>query len=113
MLIKFESEEGLSVLMFDDIAAILLRMMGMSGKVPGVVQAKDIPAALSELQAALSNEEKPYADDAVVLRNESTSERVHLATRAQPLIELLTNAGRRGGDVAWDQYHPSPLLTWP
>ena len=113
MLIKFESEEGLSVLMFNDIAATLLRMMGMSGNVPGVVHAKDIPAALSELQASLSSEEKPYADDAATLPNESTSERVHLATRAQPLIELLTNAGRRGGDVAWDQYHPSPFLTWP
>ena len=113
MLIKFESEEGLNVLMFDDIAATLLKMMGMSGEVPGVLHAKDIPAAISELRVAISNEEKPYADDAAILRNEPTSERVHLATRARPLIELLTNAGRRGGDVAWDQYHPSPFLTWP
>ena len=85
----------------------------MSGKVPGVVQAKDIPAALSQLQAALSNKDEPYPDDAAILRDESTSERVHLATRAQPLVELLTNAGTRGGDVAWDRYHPSPFLTWP
>ena len=98
MLIQFNSQEGLSVLMFDEIAATLIRMMGIYGKAPGVVQAKDIPAALS-------NEERPYADDVAILPNQSTSERVHLATRAKPLIELLTNAGRCGGDVARDQYH--------
>ena len=112
MLIKFESEEGLSVLMFDDIAAALLKVMGMSGEVPGRVQAKDIPAALSRLQAALS-EEKPCAGDTAILASKATSERVHLAARAQPLIELFENAGRRGGEVAWDRYHPSPFLTWP
>ena len=36
------------MLMFDDIAATLLKMMSMSGEVPGRVQAKEIAAALGE-----------------------------------------------------------------
>jgi hypothetical protein len=114
VLIKFESKDGPSVLMFDDIAVTLLKKMGMSGDVPGAVLAKDLPAVLTRLKGALSSEEDLDADDVATLpHDEPITERIRLATRAQPLVELLSIAEERGGDVMWDQYHASPLLAWP
>ena len=100
MLIKFESGKGPSVLMLDDIAVTLLKKMGMSGDVPGALLARDLPAVLTKLKAALSSGKEVDADEVATLpHDEPISERVHLATRAQPLIELLAIAGERGGDV--------------
>ena len=53
MLIKFDSEVG-SFIMNGDIAVQLLKAMGHSGTVPSAILARDIPAALARLKAAVA-----------------------------------------------------------
>jgi hypothetical protein len=98
MLVKFESEVG-SVTMFGDVALRLLKMMGHTGTVPSALLAKDIPAALERLKAALAITQDqgggPAKDE------EGAQDRVSLRQRAFPLIELMERAAARGVDITW------------
>jgi uncharacterized protein DUF1840 len=98
MLVKFESEVG-GVTMFGDVAVSLLKLMGHSGTVPSALLAKDIPAALERLKAALAIAQDqgggPAKDE------EGARNRVSLHQRAFPLIELMERAAARGVDITW------------
>jgi len=99
MLVKFESEVG-SVTMFGDVAVRLLKMMGHSGVVPSALLAKDIPAALERLKAALAI--TPDDGGAAAKDEDGTQNRVSLRQRAYPLIELMERAATRGVDITWN-----------
>src|SRR6266480_349712 len=98
MLVKFDSEVG-SVTMFGDVAITLLKIMGHSGTVPSALLAKDIPAALERLKAALAI--APAGDRAPAQDNDGAQPNISLRQRAYPLIELLERAGARGVDITW------------
>ena len=100
MLVKFHSDAGASVLMFGDMAVRLLKLMGMSGAVPGAVLGKDVAGALARLEAALAvhGREVPAAPGGA---EEAT--RIDLATRAFSLVELLEAAAKDEADVIWEQ----------
>jgi uncharacterized protein DUF1840 len=98
MLVKFDSEVG-GVTMFGDVAVKLLKMMGHSGTVPGALLAKDIPAALAQLKAALAMTQDHH--DAPVKDEDGGQSRVSLRQRAYPLIELMERAAARGVDITW------------
>ena len=86
MLIQFESGEGPSVLMAHDIAVT----MGMSGREPGAVLAKDIPTVLATSRVALSVEGKAGAEEVAILPHAAPiSERVHLAPGHSRSLNLL------------------------
>lgn len=98
MLVKFESEVG-GVSMFGDVAVTLLKMMGHSGTVPSALLAKDIPAALEKLNAALG---MTPADSESGQNEEGTQQsNVSLRKRAFPLIALMERAAARGVDITW------------
>src|SRR5215216_2549218 len=98
MLVRFDSEVG-SVTMFGDVAVTLLKMMGHSGTVPSALLAKDIPAALDKLNAALG---KTPADNESPQNEDGTQQsHVSLRKRAFPLIELMGRAAARGVDISW------------
>jgi hypothetical protein len=97
MLVKFEAEVG-AFTMFGDIAVTLLKMMGHSGTVPSAILARDIPAALARLDAALAAYREPEPEPDPERKREPP---VALRTRAWPLIDLLTRAAARGADVTW------------
>lgn len=100
MLIKFRSNAGASVLMFGDPAVRLLKLMGMSGAVPGALLGRNVAAALAHLKAELAvhGREVPAAAG-----GDEQAERIDLATRAFPLVELLEAATREEEDVVWEQ----------
>ncbi|HVC13200.1 MAG TPA: DUF1840 family protein [Burkholderiales bacterium] len=102
MLVKFRSDAGASVLMFGDVAARLLKLMGMSGVVPAAILGKDVAAALARLQAALAVHGRevagaPAGGDADAVAG------IDLATRAFPLVKLLEAAAKEQADVIWEQ----------
>jgi hypothetical protein len=97
MLVKFEAEVG-AFTMFGDIAVTLLKMMGHSGTVPSAILARDIPAALVRLDAALAAYREPEPEPDPERKREPP---VALRTRAWPLIDLLTRAAARDADVTW------------
>jgi hypothetical protein len=99
MLVNFDSKVG-SFTMFGEPAVKLLKMMGHSGTVPSAILAKDIPAALDRLKAALAA--SPGSSPAEEHADEKDKEpKVSLEQRAFPLIDLLTRAAARGCDVMW------------
>ncbi|HZR67665.1 MAG TPA: DUF1840 domain-containing protein [Burkholderiales bacterium] len=99
MLIRFHSRtDGFTI--HGDVGVALLRLMGMSGSVPGALLADDVPPALERLRQAVAVG-KPIATGP-----EDASEagyRVSLATRAFPLMQLLENAVKRGSEVVWEE----------
>lgn len=99
MLVTFKTTAYADITMFGDAATDLLKLMGHSGNIPGAIMADDVANALSQLKENLSarpEESVGNADD------DDESNRVALATRAVPLIELLEAAAASGANVQWD-----------
>jgi hypothetical protein len=94
MLVKFDSKVG-SFIMFADVAVPLLKLMGMSGDLPGAVLAADIPPALARLKGGATG-----ADPHAAVADEDGS--VTLRKRALPLIDLLERSAKKNADVTWD-----------
>lgn len=106
MLIKFRSDAGPSVLMFGEIAHTLLRMMGMSGDVPGALVAADVPAALEKLKHALANEKTRPQPTAGGEKEDGKEPPVAIAVRAFSLVQLLEASVKGECDVMWDTDRP-------
>lgn len=89
--------------MFGDVAQRLLKIMGHSGSVPGVILAKDIPGMLERLKQGIESEKVVKNSDlsANTKKDDSDNEPVSLAHRALPLIELFTAAAKENCDVMW------------
>ena len=79
-------------------------MMGQSGNVPGALMADDVGQALDALTGSLAEARADGDDNGGDAGNdEEGSQKVPLATRARPLIELLQSARDAGDNVMWDQ----------
>jgi hypothetical protein len=100
MLVTFESRSYADITMFGDVAVHLLHLMGHSGTVPGAIQAEDIPEALAHLKTAI---EQAKADKRLEPQTEGDEDedKVSLAHRALPLIQLLEAAIAAESDVMW------------
>ena len=97
MIVTFTTKSYADIMMFGDIALVLLKMMGHSPKVPGAILAADVPAALDRLQTAIKSEKDlPPVDD-----GEEEDRAVSLAHRSLPLIALLEAATKSGANVMW------------
>ncbi|CDI01437.1 conserved hypothetical protein [Candidatus Competibacter denitrificans Run_A_D11] len=107
MIVTFRTKEHPDIMMFGDVAIELLKMMGHSGTVPSAIVAKDVPAALACLKAAISAHKaaKPAAPPPAKDDNddEPAERPVDLSHRALPLLELLEAAVAVQADVMWDQ----------
>jgi hypothetical protein len=106
MLVRFSSTKTESITMFGDIAVRLIRMFGGSGNVPGAIGAEDIPSALQRLQTQWQISQAQDAES-VEEDDKDDGERpeppVALATRAFPLIDILTRAGAAKVPVMWEK----------
>src|SRR5438270_14036373 len=96
MLIRFHGKAG-GFTIQADVGTELLRLMGMTGDVPGALLARDIPPALERLKRAVSKSPAAAADA------QEQSSRVSLSARAYPLVQLLEAAARRNCDVVWEE----------
>jgi len=111
MLVRFHSKTSAGILIFGDIAVALLRLMGMSGSVPGAVLARDIPEALDRLRQAVESSEgdrilqpaRPKKHDEDDEADSPDVPRVKLRTRAYPLIQMLEAAAAGECDVIWEE----------
>jgi hypothetical protein len=101
MLVRFQTPAHASITMFGDVAKTLLKMMGMSGDIPGALDAEDVPAALQRLRGALSSLPKSATEPAYSEKEDSP--RVGLSTRAFPLIQLLETAAKKKKYVMWEE----------
>jgi hypothetical protein len=98
MLVTFTCKAHADITMFGDVAKRLLSIMGHSGTVPGAIRPDDIPEAVDKLKRAIA--EDSLAEDSL---DQDDKQKVSLAHRAWPLVELLTIAGQENCIVMWDK----------
>ncbi len=108
MLVRFHSKAAAGVTMFGEVAVALLRMMGMSGVIPGAVKAADVPGALRRLKESLASAgDEPAPQRELPHRGEDEQDKesrhVSVRTRAFPLVELLEAAAEQRCDVVWEE----------
>ncbi|MBY0473572.1 MAG: DUF1840 domain-containing protein [Nitrosomonas sp.] len=102
MLVTFSTDAHADITMFNDIALIMLDMMGHSKTVPGAILATDIPMALDRLKTAINAEKASSpAQDENEDEDNKNEPAVSLANRALPLINLLTAAAEAECNVMW------------
>jgi len=105
VLVTFKTSAYSDITLFGTPAVALLKLMGMSGNVPGAIMAEDVPAALNALKQGLqklatqdANISEPEAED-----DDEDSAPIGLDKRAGPLVSLLEAASAAGENVMWDQ----------
>ncbi|MEA3410120.1 MAG: DUF1840 domain-containing protein [Pseudomonadota bacterium] len=104
MLVTFSCESHVNITMFGNVAIHFLQMMGLGGRVPGIVRAEAVPDALDRLKRGVL-EEQAVTD---VLESEGDvdddeEDNVSISTRALPLIDLMISAAENQCDVLWEQ----------
>jgi len=110
VLVTFKTTAYADITMFGDAATDLLKMMGQSGNIPGAIMGKDVGAAMDALKQQLANQPESNAAEQADANRDSSwedddderSNRVALATRAVPLLELLEAAAASSANVMWD-----------
>ena len=108
MLVTFKTTAYADITMFGDAATDLLKLMGQSGNVPGAIMGEDVVAATDALKQQLASQLESDANtvtqssDSSEDGSDDRSNRVALATRAVPLLELLEAASASGANVMWD-----------
>lgn len=102
MLVRFISKSAASVSMFEKDAALMLKLIGHSGTIPGAIRAKDVADRLATLEAAVAVDVSEQAEGA---DHEDDEPVVPTSRRAYPLMELMRAAIANGEDVMWDYEH--------
>ncbi len=106
MLIVFSSNATGDITMFGDVAERMFELMGHSGTIPSAIAAKDVPAVLERLKAAIEaqNNEGHEDDNTGVgadTEEDENEPKVSIAGRAFPLIQMLSRAAAENCSVMW------------
>lgn len=115
MIVTFKTRAYPDITMFGDVAVSLLKLMGLTGSVPGALSAEDVEPALERLRRALDSgaaDAMTSSDSAAGARDRAAPESpeddddeepaVSLGKRAFPLLELLTAAHEQRCHVMWE-----------
>lgn len=106
-MIRFRGEHTGSIMMYDEPALKLLRMMGTSANPTGALMAEDVPAALARLEAALATEtqQAPTETETGSDQDDKIEKEpsVTLEQRAEPLLQLLHEAVATQSYVTWGE----------
>lgn len=95
MLITFSSDSYENIVMFEEVAKSLLRLMGHSATVPGALLAEEISPALERLELGLKKTPQSTQQD------DEQEVDVSLSQRAFPLINMLRSAIKNQSNVMW------------
>lgn len=98
MLVTFSCKAYENITMFGEVAKRLLKIMGHSAIIPGALTAKEVPEALSRLQAA---SRKQVSSAGQHEQKEDDEEHISLAQRAFPLIAMLEAASKEDCSIMW------------
>ncbi len=106
MLVTFKAEGAADVLMFGEVAQVLMKVMGKEVGTRGVVTVEQLPQALARLKAAITSDHaapQPL-EPTVSGRDQAQPEAgrfVSLSQRALPLVALLEQALADEVPVVW------------
>jgi hypothetical protein len=105
MLITFSCKAHASVTMFGEVGLQFIKMLGHSGKIPGAIDASEVPQALNNLRTAIAAEQNQAVEqDGIDDDNEDevVEAPVNIGSRAFPLVELLKAAIKEECEVMWE-----------
>jgi len=105
MLVRFTSQATANLLMFDDVARSLLKVVGKSPLQRGVITVAEMQPALEHLRA-MAVQEKRLGDVNEALSVPEVGiephELIGLSIRAQPFIKMLEQALREKKEIVWE-----------
>lgn len=104
MIVTFKSKAAGNLIYFKDVALKLLKLMGRDDKVPSALYAEEVGEALEKLQQALSvlQAENDTTKAGQVSAAADGKAVISLQVRAQPLLEMLQKAVKKGSPVMWE-----------
>ncbi|MDR0478663.1 MAG: DUF1840 domain-containing protein [Burkholderiaceae bacterium] len=102
MLYKFKSPVAADVIMLQPNAEELLKIIGKTPGMAGIVTAAQAPAAIAALHAEIARREakSESGNDASVSAHDE-DQIISLRHRAMPFIDLLECSSAAGKDVVW------------
>ena len=100
MIVTFKSKAAADVIMFGDVAHELMKVMGKDPDAKGILTVEQLPDAIAALRAAAAHDKQAGrgGDD------EDTppmAQRVGIAQRAVPLLELMERSLKKNTPVVW------------
>jgi hypothetical protein len=105
MLYKFKSKAAGDLIMLEPNGRRVLEIIGKDAGPKGIVEAAQMPAAISALEAAIAREEAEHkqAIDEAKAKGEvpPSFESVSLRQRAKPFIDMLRRCHQAGADIVW------------
>ncbi|PUE47420.1 acetyltransferase [Limnohabitans sp. 2KL-1] len=115
MLFKFKSQVTSDLIMLEDDARRLLKIMLGDDPAKGIILVQDLPAAIAKLESAVAQDEaarlqrsqeaqKPgsgYLSDPAKDLTEGMVDPVRLAQRASPMVKLLKHCVADPSDLVW------------
>lgn len=107
-IVKFKSKAAGDIVMYQEHANRLFKIMGLESGERGVIEPQDLAHAHAQLVAAVNMEKMAKADKGLVDESELSPEElrairnhVSLEQRAYPLLKMLEAANSKGVDVHW------------
>ena len=107
-MITFKSRAAASVLMFDEIAFGLLKIIGRDPARQGILTVEQLPEAIETLQRAALADRAQSREREAALRDEDedaprpSAPTITLSARTVPLIEMLSLALKAQQPVIWE-----------
>lgn len=105
MLYKFKSKAAGDVIMLEENAHQVLRILGREPQAKGILEVAAMPAATAAIEAAVAEEEQARreaeADAAANGRKLPPRSAVTLRQRSWPLLEMIRRSQQAGADIVW------------
>jgi len=101
VIYEFKSRATGSVIMTQDVAEMLLKVIGKTPGATGIITVDQLPAAVAALRHDLPAEGADADSESTDDDAEQPRSSVSLQQRAFPLIEMMEAALKAGKDVTW------------
>lgn len=99
MMYKFKSKATGDLIMTQPVGDRVLGLIGKPATPQGIIEANQMPAAISALEAAVSAESPKPADDGD--EPSSRADNVGLRQRVWPMVEMLKRAAAEKQPITW------------
>jgi hypothetical protein len=101
VIYKFKSKGAGDVIMLGPNGDQLMRIMGREPAPKGIIEVKDMPAAIAALEQAVAADEAVEPDDTEDDGSAQPARGVSLRQRAWPLVEMMRRCHASGHDIVW------------
>ncbi|MGV3728299.1 DUF1840 domain-containing protein [Hydrogenophaga sp.] len=98
---RFKSRETGDLVMLAQHGQRLLEILGKDPSGPGVIQPREMGAAVQAIRTAVAQDEARSKQDDDPQDETSAADTVSLRMRSAPLIEMLQRCEQAGVDIVW------------